>query len=255
MSLARVVQRNGLVFRRFLVSSVVFSFLNPMLFIAAVGFGIGALVSRQNPRAFGGVSYLEFFATGSLVSTAMQTATFETSWPILGKFIWTRTYEAMVATPMMAAQIFLGEMAWVLLRLTMVTVPFFAVLAVFGVVQSPQALLAIPAAILTGLAFASAIAAYSATLRNDNTFNGLFRFVITPLFLFSGTFFPLDGLPAWVRGVANATPLYHGIQLVRGVTLFGIGGAEALWHVAYLVTMFAIGTSFGIRNYTKRLIP
>lgn len=249
-----MVERNFLVYRRAWRATLMFGFVTPMLFLGAIGFGIGALVNRQDPNAFGGVSYLEFFATGLLVSSCMNTGSFESAWPILGKFVWQRNYEAMLSTPLQVPNLFFGELAWMTLRLSLVAVPFFLVMAVFGVVNRPEAIFAIPVAVLTGLGFGAAIMSYTATIEQDNKFNGLFRFIITPLFLFSGTFFPLDALPSWIRVVANFTPLYHGIELARGLTIQHLSFAGGVWHLGYLLVFLGAGCVIGLRTYAKRLL-
>jgi lipooligosaccharide transport system permease protein len=136
----------------------------------------------------------------------------------------------------------------------MVATPFFIVMLAFGVVEQPTAPLAIAATVLCGVACGTTMMAYTATLETDANFASIFRFILTPLFLFSGTFFPLDQLPQWVRVAANLTPLYHGIELVRGFTLYGISLPEAALHIGYLVALFAISTRLTVRTFTKRLV-
>jgi len=254
VSYIKVVHRNGLVYKQVWKGTLLFTFLNPLLYLGAIGFGIGALVSRRSPNAFGGVGYLAFFATGLLAATCMNAASFESSWSILQKFSRLGTYEAMLATPLRTKDLVLGELAWVGLRFTMIASAFFVVMLAFGIVSPSSALYAIPAAVLTGLAFSAAIMAYTATKENANDLSGLQRFVIQPLFLFSGTFFPLDAFPSWIKAVANLTPLYHGIQLVRGVTLFGLSAAQAAWHVGYLLTFLAAATLLAQKSFHKRLV-
>ncbi len=211
----RVVQRNALVYRRVWRGSVFFSFLQPTLYLLAMGVGLGAMVDRGGAVLPGGLPFLTFLGPGLLAAACMQTATFESGYPILGKMTWQRNYEALNATPMRIVDIVLGELTWIALRLFTVAAAFTAVLAAFGVVTDARALVAVPAAVLTGLAFSAPIMAYAATLRNGANFNVLWRFIITPLFLFSGVFFPVGRLPHPLQAVAAFTPLYHGVQLVR----------------------------------------
>jgi lipooligosaccharide transport system permease protein len=147
----------------------------------------------------------------------------------------------------------LGELSWIALRLTTVAGAFTVVMAAFGVPRSPLVLAAIPAAVLTGLAFAAPIVAYAATLKAGGTFNQIFRFGITPMFLFSGTFFPVSQLPAPLQPVAAATPLFHGVELVRGLALGTIGGWQWTVHVAYLVSFVAAGTAIALRTFERKL--
>jgi lipooligosaccharide transport system permease protein len=249
----RIVQRNALVYRRAWRGSVFSSFLQPTMFLTAMGWGLGTFVDRGTAALPGGVPFLHFLAPGLLAAACMQNAAFESSFPVMDKMTWRRTYEAIAATPIRVADIVVGELAWMAIRLSTIAVAFLLVLTAFGVPRTPKALLAIPAAVLTGLAFAAIITAYAATLRNSNSFNAVFRFGITPLFLFSGVFFPLDSLPAWLRAIAWLTPLFHGVELVRGLMLDSIETGPALVHVAYLTVMVLIGLGAGVRTFTRTL--
>ena len=179
-----------------------------------MGVGLGTYVNDS--AALGGVSYLAFLAPGLLAATAMQTASFESTFPIMGGLVWNRVYHAMYATPLRPNDIALGNLAWIAFRVLLVSTVFVLVTALFGAAASPLIVLAIPVAVLTGLAFAGPIAAFSATQRNVEKFNAVFRFGITPLFLFSGTFFPIESLPTFLQAVAWFTPLYHGVALAAG---------------------------------------
>ena len=194
----RIVQRNALVYRRVWRGSIFFSFLQPSLFLFAMGVGVGTLVDGGDTSMLGGVPFLHFLGPGLLASACMQTASFESSFPITGKMSWHRNYEAISATPMRIVDLVLGELGWMAIRLSMVAIAFTAVLTIIGIPRSPLVLLAIPAAVLTGLAFSAPIIGYAAWNRSPSGFNGMFRFVITPLFLFSGVFFPRHAV---ARGV------------------------------------------------------
>jgi lipooligosaccharide transport system permease protein len=184
----------------------------------------------------------------------MQSASFESSWPILGKFTWHRNYEAISSTPMTVSGLVLGELGWIAARQLMVAVAFMLVLTAFGIPSSIGAVLAIPAAMMTGLAFSAPIMALAATLKpSSNNFNVLFRFGITPLFLFSGIFFPLSRLPLWLQRVAWVTPLFHGVELVRGFTLGTLSVDGGLIHAGYLAAMLAAGTIAAIHTFRARL--
>ena len=252
MSATNIVRRNSLVFWRAWRSSFFLSVLSPVMFLSAMGMGLGSLVEEE--QAFGGVGYLSFFATGMLAASCMQSGAFSATYPIMNKIIWQRNYEAILASPLGVRDIFLGELAWIGVMLAQLAVPFFAVMALFGVFESAQAILAIPVVILVGLGCAAVMFAYTATLKTDEAYTWLFRFVITPLFLLSGTFFPIDELPAWGQVVAHLTPLFHGVELVRQLTVYDVE-ISALWHLAYLFALLAIGTMFGIRNLERRLQP
>jgi lipooligosaccharide transport system permease protein len=250
---ARVLQRNLLVYRRIWRGSVFGSFLTPMLYLTAMGIGLGSLVARGGSTLPGGVDYLHFLGPGILASSCMQTASFESTYPIMGKITWRRNYEAILATPMQVHHLLIGELSWIAFRLTTMSSVFLVVLTLFGIPRSPLAVLAVPAAVVTGLCFAAPIIAFSATRTNDSGFAAIFRFVINPLFLFSGTFFPVSFLPDQVEWIAAATPLYHGVALVRGAILNSIP-AEWPLHVAYLLVFLAATSYLAFRLLRRRLV-
>jgi lipooligosaccharide transport system permease protein len=249
----RVWQRNWLVYKRLWHRSLAFGFLQPVLFLTAMGLGIGALIGTQDLAAFGGVEYIDWLGPGLLAAMAMQTATFESTYPIMNKIMWGRNYEAMLSTPVGIRSIVGGELAWSAFRIGSLASVFLLVLALFGIVRTPLALLAIPFAMLVGMAFSSCLIAFTATQKNDVGFSAIFRFVINPLFLFSGTFFPLTNLPEPLRAVAWATPLFHGVELIRGSILDQLDPLAAPLHLAYLLVMLAIGTFFAERLLTRRM--
>lgn len=250
----RLVQRNALVYRRVWRGSVFSNFLQPALFLTAIGMGLGSMIDRGEAALPGGVSFLQFLAPGLLAAAAMQSSAFESSYPILGKITWHRNYEAISATPMRIADIVLGELAWMAVRQTMVAVAFTLVLAAFGIPRSPLALLAIPVAVLTGLAFSAPIMAWAATLKSSANFNVIFRFGITPLFLFSGVFFPITRMPHWAQRAAWFTPLFHGVELVRGLMLNTLESPAWMIHTGYLAALVTVGTLVALRTFRRRLL-
>ncbi|HJR45034.1 MAG TPA: ABC transporter permease [Actinomycetota bacterium] len=252
MSAASIVRRNWLVYWRAWRSSFFLSVLTPLMFLSAMGLGLGSLVQEEG--AFGGAGYLKFFATGIFAASCMQSGVFSATYPVMGKITWQRNYEAMLASPLSVRNIFFGELGWMAVTLAQISIPFFGIMALFDVFDSPTAILAVPIVILLGLSCAAPVFALTATLQTDEAYTWLFRFVVTPLFLLSGTFFPIEELPAWGRVLAQATPLYHGVELVRQFTIFDVG-ISALWHVAYLVGLLTAGILVGVRNLERRLLP
>jgi len=256
--MTRVVESRALQYRRTFRASIFSSFLSPVLFLTAMGLGLGSYVngSSAGSEALGGLTYLQFLAPGLLAATAMQSAAFESMFPIMGGLVWQRTFHAMYATPISPRDIVLGNVAWIVIRLTMISAIFTAVIFVFGAAASPLFVLAIPAAVLTGLAFATPIAAFSATQRTPEKFNAVFRFGITPLFLFSGTFFPISNLPPLLQPIAWLSPLWHGVELCRGLALGTISATPglALIHVAVLTTLTAVGLVAAFRTISARLV-
>jgi lipooligosaccharide transport system permease protein len=253
-AIGRVFEHRFLSYRRTFRASIFSSFLSPVMFLAAMGIGLGAYVS--DPSAIGGVPYIVFLAPGLLAATAMQSASFESMFPIMAGLEWSRVFHGMYATPISPRDIALGNLAWITARLTLICTIFTLVIVLFGAAESPLIVLAIPAAVLTGMAFAAPIAAFSATQKTPNRFTTIFRFGITPLFLFSGTFFPISSLPAVLQVLAWLTPLFHGVALTRGLSLgTAVDDPIAMAiHVLYLATLAIVGGYLAIRTIERRLV-
>jgi lipooligosaccharide transport system permease protein len=250
----RVFEHRLVLYRRTFRSSIFSSFLSPVLFLTAMGLGLGSYVS--NTASLGGVPYLDFLAPGLLAAMAMQTASFEATFPIIRGFIWNKVFHAMAATPIAPRDIALGSLLWIAARLTLTSAIFTLVIIAFGAYESPLVVLCVASAVLTGMAFAAPIAAYSATQKNPNRFSTIFRFGITPLFLFSGTFFPVSSLPPALQIVAWLTPLFHGVALTRSLSLGTIrqDPAATVVHIAYLTTLVVVGSWLATRTVEHRLI-
>jgi len=255
-TVGRVFEHRWLQYRRTFRSSLFSSFLTPVLFLAAMGLGLGSYVSETSIDDIGGVPYLVFLAPGLLAATAMQSASFEATFPIMGGLVWNRIYHAMYATPISPRDIALGNLAWIGARLLLIATVFTAVIVVFGAAASPLVVLAIPAATLTGLAFAAPIAAFAATQHTPDRFAAIFRFGITPLFLFSGTFFPVESLPEVIRPLAWISPLYHGGALTRGLSLGTLLNDPLLAaiHVLVLVGCLVAGAYAMTVTIERRLV-
>lgn len=240
-------------YRRTWRGSVISSVLGPLLYLGAMGAGLGSLVNRHAHATLGDVSYLAFIAPGLLAATAMQTAFGEGLYPVLGSVKWVGNYLAAAASPLRPADVFRGHLLFVTLRLTMNCGVFLAVIAAFGAARSPLVILSLPVAVLTGLAFAPALMAWAVTRTRDTSFSVLMRFLMIPLFLFSGTFFPITQIPVWLRPVAYVTPLWHGVELCRALSLGSAGLAGAAVHVGYLLVLAAAGFAAAQVTYARRL--
>jgi lipooligosaccharide transport system permease protein len=240
-------------YRRTWRGSIYTSFLFPVLYLGAMGLGLGKLVDAHGTARLGGVSYLVFLAPGLLAAAAMQSGIEESTYPVLGSVKWRRTYYAAAASPLRPADIFHGHLLFTTMRLAMNSAIFLAVMAAFGAVTSAWALAAVPVAVLTGVAFAAPIEAWAITVTKDTSFALVFRFGMIPLFLFSGTFFPVTQLPAWIRPLAYATPLWHGVALCRSLSLGTATVGGALVHVGYLAALAAVSIAVGERTYRRRL--
>ena len=240
-------------YRRTWRGSIYSSVANPVLYLGAMGLGLGTLVDKHGTANLGGFSYLTFLAPGLLAAQAMQTGIGECTYPILGSVKWNRTYQAASASPLRPGDLMNGHQLFVTMRLLMNCGLFFAVMAVFGAVHSPAELLAVPASMLTGLAFAAPVEAWAILQTKDTYFSVVFRFVLIPLFLFSGTFFPITQLPVWLRPVAYVTPLWHGVALCRGISLGTLTTGDAILHVGYLAGLAVAGLAVGQYTYRRRL--
>jgi lipooligosaccharide transport system permease protein len=243
------------VYRRIWRSSIWSSILGPVCYLGALGYGLGSLVDRHGTASLGGVSYLAFVAPAILASGAMNTGMGEASYPVFGSLKWNRIYIGAQASPLRPADIFRGHLMFMTMRIAMNCAILTVFVWAFGAARSAWLVLAFAAAVLTGVAFAAPIAAWAVTVTVENSFSYLFRFVMMPLMLFSGTFFPLSQLPSGLRALAYATPLWQGVALCRAFSLGTAPGDPLgmLGHAAYLAALAAAGIWAGARTYRTRL--
>jgi lipooligosaccharide transport system permease protein len=255
-TMARVVEHRALQYRRTFRASLFSSFGIPVLFLTAMGLGLGGYVDQNPDPSLAGLTYLQFLAPGLLAATVMQSGSFEAAFPILGGLQWNKIFHAMYATPIRPWDIALGNIVWIAIRLTLIAVVFSIVVIAFGASRSALIVLAVPASVLTGLAFATPIMAFTATQRTPDRFASLFRFGITPLFLFSGTFYPIESLPSFLQPIAWISPLWHGADLCRALMLDTVGRAPvlALIHVGVLVAIAGLGAWAASRTIEARLV-
>src|SRR5665811_1395681 len=246
----RVVEAHARVYRRTWRGSVISTFLSPVLYLLAMGIGLGTLVNRGAGTASVGIPYLTYLAPGLLAATAMQTGAGDGSWPVMAAIKWTKTYTATLATPIRISDLVIGHLGWVGIRLTFVSTVFVLIMAAFGAVSVGVGLLAVIPAVLTGLAFAAPVSGYAAWLKRDTGLSNLFRFGIVPMFLFSGTFFPITQLPDWMQPLAYIVPLWHGVELTRGIAIGIAPTFSPFVHVAYLLVWIVGGTLFAVRTFT-----
>jgi lipooligosaccharide transport system permease protein len=250
----RVYEASLYRFRRSWRGSIATSFISPVLYLAALGVGLGTFVNRSAHVPGGAGSYLPFVAPGLLAATAMQIASVESTYPVLAAIKWWGTYPAMLATPLRTRDLVFGHQLFVATRVLLSAIVYLGVIAGFGGIESGLAPLALPAALLTGLAFAAPISAYASWAKNDGAFAAMFRFAIVPMFLFSGTFYPVTLLPTALEWLAYATPLWHGVELCRDLTLGPAHAVADLGHVAYLSAWAACGLAASLRLHRRRLV-
>jgi lipooligosaccharide transport system permease protein len=250
----RMVEAGARVYRRTWRGSVISTFLNPILYLLAMGVGLGALVDEGTGGATLDVPYLTFLAPGLLAAAAMQTGTGDASYPVMAGIKWRKTYQATLSTPIGVRELIFGHLGWVAVRLTFMTSVFALIMVLFDATSITESLLAMPPAILTGVAFAAAVTAFTGKLKNEIGLASLFRFAIVPMFLFSGTFFPIEQLPDYLEPLAYITPLWHGVQLCRGLALGLEFTVHPLISVGYLTLWIVVGAALAIRVLRGRLI-
>jgi lipooligosaccharide transport system permease protein len=249
-----VAEREARVWGHLWKTSLLTGVLMPVLFLGAMGVGVGGLVD-ENRGTVAGVEYLAFVTPGILAATALQAAAGESLWPVMAGIKWVKTFHAAAATPLSPGQVFGGYLTWVTVRMLVNAALFVAVAALIGGIISPWAVLAVPAAALGGLAFAAPLTAYSAGRDSDQSFSIIMRIAVVPMFLFSGTFFPVDQLPDWLEPLARVTPLWHAVELCRGATTGTLSLAEAVGHSAFLLAVVAAGCWWGVATFRAKLAP
>jgi lipooligosaccharide transport system permease protein len=232
--------------------SALSSFLLPVLFVIGFGVGVGSFVDAGG--RLGDVSYLDFIVPGMIASTAMQVAFGESAWPIMGKFVWIRIYHAMVATPLRVTDMILGDLLFVALRVVSTTAVFLAVTAAFGAIHSWWALGVPLVAGVVGLATAAPVFAYAARMETDSYFPLLMRFVVIPMSLFAGVFFPVESMPFGLRLLAYVSPLWHGVEVCRAATFGVVDLARVAGHLGYLAVWVAVGFWLARLAYRRRLV-
>jgi lipooligosaccharide transport system permease protein len=243
-------ERNLLVYRRGWMI-ILSGFFEPLFYLLSIGVGIGRLVG---PVSVDGrtLDYTAFVAPALLASSAMNGAIYDSTFNIFFKLKYQKTYDAVLATPMAVGDIALGEIGWALARGTLYACAFVVVMLGIGLVLSPWAVLAIPAALLIGFAFAGAGMACTSFMRSWQDFD-LVQLVVLPLFLFSATFYPLATYPVALRWVVRGTPLYQGVAILRPLTT-GAVGPVLLVHAAYLLAMGMVGLLVASRRLGRLLL-
>jgi lipooligosaccharide transport system permease protein len=227
----------------------------PVMYLFAMGIGLATLVDQNSADAFGGVSYLVFIAPALLASAAIMTAATEFTYPVMDGFKWRRVYYGPHASPLATGQIVNGHIIAIAIRLVVTTTIYFLIVAAFGASPSAAGVVAIPVAVLTGLAFGLPLLAFAAGLEEDKgQFALVMRFVVMPMFLFSGTFFPLDTLPVFLRWIGWISPLWHGAELGRALTYgYPVAGWLAVVHVLFLVALAVLGWRLARGVFARRL--
>jgi lipooligosaccharide transport system permease protein len=248
----RLVERNIMVYRHqwIIILSGVFE---PIFYLIGIGVGVGGFVDAV-PLADGRVvSYVAFVAPALLATAAMNGAVFETIFNVFFKLNYAKTYDGVLATPMGITEIALGEMLWALTRAALYALAMFVIMLIAGLILSPWGVLMVPASLLVAAAFSAAGLAGTSYLRTVNDFDVPMGLIVMPMFLFSGTFFPIEFYPEPIQWFMQATPLYHAISLIRGLST-GLMGLVQLWDFVYLVVFFTICIWIAMRQMERKLI-
>jgi lipooligosaccharide transport system permease protein len=247
----RLVERNLMVYRRMWI--VIFSgFFEPLLYLFGIGYGVGSLVGRVQDANGHLVIYAVFVAPALMATAAMNGAIYDSTFNLFYKLKYARTYDAILATPVGTADVALGEVTWALMRGSIYSTGFIAVIVALRLVASPTAVLALPAAVLIGFTFAAVGTATTTFIKKWEDFD-LVQLALVPLFLFSATFFPISAYPPAVQVLVQLTPLYHGVDLIRGLTTGNLG-PQLLIDVGYLAVLGILGLAVTSRRLNKLLL-
>ena len=233
--------------------SVAGTVLFPILYLAALGVGVGHLVSKHTGLV-DGQTYLHFIAPSLLATTTMQLGESESLWPVLAAVKWIRQYHAAVATPLTPSDVLAGKLTWVLTRALATGVVYTIVIGAFGALHSWSSLALPLVGGLITLAFAAPLTAYAATVQTDASFISIYRFAIVPMFLFSATFYPVTAYPGYLRPVVQFVPLYHGVALARSAAFGQWPLLPTIGHVTVLSAMAVAGVLWGRRAMRRRLV-
>lgn len=243
-----VWSRNAAVYRKTYQMNILPNFFEPVFFLLSMGMGVGSYIQTVE-----GQPYLQYIAPGLLASQAMMGATFEVTYNCFVKMNFGRVYDAIIATPVGVEDVALGEILWAMTRGTFYAWVFFAVLVPFGAVPSAAALLALPATVLIAAMFSTVGLAFTAVNPSIDLYSYYFTLFISPMFLFSGIFFPLSRMPGWARGVARASPLYHGVELLRGL-FRGEYGWDMAGHLAVILAVTALTFLLAVNLIHRKLV-
>ena len=243
----RVWQRNFTVYKKLYKSSIAFNFVEPILYLMALGFGLGAFVQEIQ-----GMPYINFIAPGLVASSAMFATASECTYGTYVRMTYQKTFDAILATPINLADLVAGELIWGATKSMFYGAIIILVIAIFGLFQSPLIVLAIPVLFIGGLIFAETAVIATALVPGIDSFSYFFTLLLTPSFLFSGIFFPLDTLPPIVAKIAYFTPLYHLVNVLRS---FASGSlTTVMWDIVWLIVVAGLLAPYPFRLMRKRMI-
>jgi lipooligosaccharide transport system permease protein len=243
----RVWQRHFKVYTKLYKSSIVFNFIEPILYLVALGFGLGAFVKEVN-----GVPYMKFIAPGLIASSSMFATASECTYGTYIRMTYQKTFDAILSTPINIDDLVAGEMLWGITKSIFYGTAITIVLSIFGLIDSPMIILAVPVLFISGLIFAETAVIAAAIVPGIDSFSYFFTLLLTPSFLFSGIFFPLDSLPPLVTKIAFFTPLYHLVNICRSFASGSLGAV--VWDITWIAAVAAILLPYPFRFMRKRII-
>ncbi|GAW93956.1 ABC transporter permease [Calderihabitans maritimus] len=244
-----VLRRNLLVFKKTWVTNIAFNFIEPLLYLIAMGYGLGSFVPEIQ-----GMSYIEFIAPGLIASSAMWASAAECTYDSFSRMHYRKVYHAIIATPLTVDEVVAGEILYGTFKSVLYGTVILLVISLLGLVKSPWALLVPGVLILCGLVFAELGMLWTGLVPNIDTFSYFFTLIITPMFLFSGVFFPIDGMPAPLKILAWFTPLYHIVELIRSLVAGTVNLSllyNTIWLIAFIILFFNLPIHFMRRRLVK----
>lgn len=243
----RVWQRNFTVYTKLYKSSIALNFIEPILYLSALGLGLGAFVKEIN-----GVAYINFIAPGIIASSSMFAATYECTYGTYVKMNFQKTFDAILATPLNVEDLVAGELIWGASKSMLYGTIIMIVISVLGLVDSPAIILAIPVLFVSGLLFAEIAMIFAAIVPGIETFNYFYTLLMTPMFLFSGIFFPLNNLPGIITDIAFFTPLYHLVNICRSLSSGML--VNVRWDIVWILAVTVLLAPYPFRLMRKRII-
>lgn len=244
-----ILERSYLAFRSSAWIVVLTGFLEPVLYLFSFGYGVGKLIGKMEVSPGHYISYAAFIAPALLATSAMNGAIYDATWNVFFKLKFDRVYQGMLATSLGPLDVALGEISWALIRGLVYAIAFMSIVGGLGLITTPLALLAIPCAVLIAFGFAAIGMAVTTYMKSFEQMN-IINIVLLPMFLFSGSFYPLTIYPGWLQAFIKALPLWHGISLIRAVML-GMISTALIPHILYFVVMTVIGLFFTTSRLTK----
>lgn len=243
----RVWQRHLTVYSKLYRSSLALNFIEPVLYLVALGLGLGAFVKEIN-----GVPYINFIAPGIIASSSMFAATYECTYGTYVRMTYQKTFDAILATPVNIDDLVAGELMWGATKSMLYGTIIILVISLFGLVDSPLILLAIPVLFVSGLIFSEISIIAAATVPGIESFNYFYTLLMTPMFLFSGIFFPLDNLPPVISKIAFFTPLYHLVNICRSFSSGLL--SDIKWDIIWILAVAVLLAPYAFRLMRRRII-